>query len=137
MLLRAYVIRLADGLVASRDQLSVVTDIFRRFLIHFAGAKVGLLNQMDCHGDITVIKIKSWACTYVTVFVGHSVQLTLEIWLVTDFVVPLHRQSRRPASRHAYTTDGRTGGATVQRTNGREVVWTYGLPDRRTDISRV
>ena len=137
MLLRAYVIRLADGLVASRDQSSVVTDIHRRFPIHFAGAKLGLLKQMDCHGDITVIKIKSWACTNVTVFVGHSVQPTLEIWLATDFVVPLHRQSRRPTSRHAYTKDGRTVGATVQRTNGRKVVWTNGLPDRRTDISRV
>ena len=58
MLLRAYVIRLADGLVALRDQSSVVTDILRRFPIHFAGAKVGLLDQMDCHGDITVMKIK-------------------------------------------------------------------------------
>ena len=110
MLLRAYIIRLADGLVASRDLSSVVTDINRRFPIHFAGAKVGLLNQMVCHGDITVIKIKLRACTNVTVFVGRSVQLTLEIWRATDFVVPLHRQSRRSASSHAYTTDGRTEG---------------------------
>ena len=47
MLLRAYIIRLADGLVASRDQLSVVADIHRRFPIHFAGAKVYKNQDLD------------------------------------------------------------------------------------------
>ena len=40
MLLRAYIIRLADGLVASRDQSSVVTDMSVASLSLFAAAKV-------------------------------------------------------------------------------------------------
>ena len=40
MFLRAYIIRLADGLVASRDHPSVVTDIHRRHSSLFAVAKV-------------------------------------------------------------------------------------------------
>ena len=51
MLLRAYLIRLADGLVASRDQSSVVTDIHRRFPIHFAGAKVEVPDDFKCQVD--------------------------------------------------------------------------------------
>lgn len=47
MLLRAYVIRLADGLVASRDLSSVVTDMHRRFPIHFAGAKVYIYKDLE------------------------------------------------------------------------------------------
>jgi len=47
MLLRAYIIRLADGLVASRDQASVVTDIRRRLPIHFAGAKVSIFKDLE------------------------------------------------------------------------------------------
>ena len=97
MLLRAYVIRLADGLVAWRDLSSVVTDIHRRLsgavCPALAGAKIGVSDGLDCHGDITVTKIKSGPCTNVTVFVGHSVQVIPEIWLVGKFVVPLHRQS--------------------------------------------
>jgi len=61
MLLRAYIIRLADGLVASGARTSVVTDIHRRFPIRFAGAKIGVFVLPDCHGDITVTKIKSGA----------------------------------------------------------------------------
>ena len=93
MLLRAYIIRLADGLVALRDQSSVVPDANRRFPIRFMGAKIGVSGVPDCHGDITVTEIKSVPCTNVTVFVGHSVQVAPEIWLVAKFVVPLHRQS--------------------------------------------
>ena len=47
MLLRAYVIRLADGLVASRDQSSVVTDTYRRHSSLFAGAKVYKNKDLD------------------------------------------------------------------------------------------
>ena len=47
MLLRAYVIRLADGLVALRDQSSVVTDFYRRFPIHFASAKVSISKNLE------------------------------------------------------------------------------------------
>ena len=47
MLLRAYVIRLADGLVALRDQLSVVTDIHRRLTSLFAVAKVYKNQDLD------------------------------------------------------------------------------------------
>ena len=47
MLLRAYVIRLADGLVASRDQSSVVTDTDRRHSSLFAGAKVYKNKDLD------------------------------------------------------------------------------------------
>ena len=45
MLLRAYVIRLADGLVASRDLSSVVTDTDRRHSSLFAAAKVYKTND--------------------------------------------------------------------------------------------
>ena len=98
MLLRAYIIRLADGLVASGARFSVVTDITVASCLLFAGAKIGVSGKLDCHGDITVTKIKSGPCTNVTVFVGHSVQVALEIWPVTKFVVPLHRQSSERAN---------------------------------------
>jgi len=47
MLLRAYVIRLADGLVTLRDQSSVVTDIRRRLTSLFVVAKVYKNNDLD------------------------------------------------------------------------------------------
>ena len=47
MLLRAYVIRLADGLVASRDQSSVVTDMSVASLSLFAAAKVAYSYELD------------------------------------------------------------------------------------------
>lgn len=47
MLLRAYVIRLADGLVTLRDQLSVVVDIHRRHSSLFAVAKVYKNQDLD------------------------------------------------------------------------------------------
>ena len=42
MLLRAYIIRLADGLPASPDQDSVVTDSSVALPVLFAAAKVGI-----------------------------------------------------------------------------------------------
>ena len=47
MLLRAYVIRLTDGLFVSRDQSSVLTDVSVAFLSLFAAAKVYKSNDFD------------------------------------------------------------------------------------------
>ena len=93
MLLRAYVIRLADGLVASRDQSSVVTDIHRRFPIHFAGAKVSIFSETISHLCKTVVRKKLGGVPNVPVSVGLSGTLALNFWLAARIVVPLHRQS--------------------------------------------
>ena len=53
----------------------------------------------------------------------HGSHTGLEIWLVAEIVVPLHRQSEQMAFPHAQRMDGRM----VYRTNGRTVEWT----DRR------
>ena len=98
MLLRAYIIRLADGLVASRDQLSVVTDIHRCFPIHFAGAKVGVSHDFKCQVDIKLITRKMWACPPCADLKGISAQLAPEFWLVVKIIVPLHRQSNERAN---------------------------------------
>ena len=98
MLLRAYIIRLADGLVASRDQLSVVTDIHRRSPIHFAGAKVGVSYDFKCQVDIKLITRKLLACPPCADLKGISAQLALEFWLAVKIIVPLHRQSNERAN---------------------------------------
>ena len=98
MLLRAYLIRLADGLVASRDQSSVVTDIHRRFPIHFAGAKVEVPDDFKCQVDIKLITRKLWACPPCADLKGISAQLAPEFWLAVKIIVPLHRQSNERAN---------------------------------------
>ena len=98
MLLRAYVIRLADGLVALRDLSSVVTDIHRRFPIHFAGAKVGVSHDFKCQVDIKLITRNFWACPPCADLKGISAQLLLDFWLAVKIIVPLHRQSNERAN---------------------------------------
>ena len=110
MLLRAYVIRLADGLVASRDQSSVVTDIHRRFPIHFASAKVGVSNDFKCQVDIKLITRNLWACPPCADLKGISAQLVPGFWLAVKIIVPLHRQSNERAN------DGYKDG-TIERTS--------------------
>ena len=89
MLLRAYIICLADGLVASIDQSSVVTDIHRRFPIHFAGAKVGVSHDFKCQVD----NKKIVGCPPCADLKGISAQQAPEFWLAVKIIVPLHRQS--------------------------------------------
>ena len=93
MLLRAYIIRLADGLVASRDLSSLVTDIHRRFPIHFAGAKVGVSYDFKCQVDIKLITRNLWACPPCAELKGISGQQALDFWMAVKNIVPLHRQS--------------------------------------------
>lgn len=93
MLLRAYVIRLADGLVDSRGLSSVVTDIHRRFPIHFAGAKVSIIGETISHLCKTVVRNKFGGVPNVPIPVGLSGTLALNFWLDARIVVPLHRQS--------------------------------------------
>lgn len=92
MLLRAYVIRLADGLVALRDLSSVVTDIHHRFPIHFASAKVSIFGETISHLCKTVVR-KKVGVPNVPVSVGLSGTLALNFWLAARIIVPLHRQS--------------------------------------------
>ena len=98
MLLRAYVIRLADGLVALRDQLSVVTDIHRRLTSLFAVAKVGVSYDFKCQVDIKLITRKLWACPPCADLKGISAQQAPEFWLAVKIIVPLHRQSNERAN---------------------------------------
>ena len=93
MLLRAYVIRLADGLVTWSSQISVLTDIHRRFPIHFAAAKVSIIGETISHLCKTVVRKKSEGVPNVPVSVGLSGTLALNFWLAARIVVPLHRQS--------------------------------------------
>ena len=51
MLLRAYIIRLADGLVAWNSQISVLTDLSVAPWFLFADAKVG--KSPDCSSQLT------------------------------------------------------------------------------------
>ena len=94
MLLRAYVIRLADGLVASRARLSVLTDIRHRVPIHFAGAKVGVSHDFKCQADIKLITRKLSVCPPCADLKGISAQLVPDFWLAVKIIVPLHRQSK-------------------------------------------
>ena len=98
MLLRAYVIRLADGLVALRDLSSVVTDIHRRFPINFASAKVGVSHDFKCQVDIKLITRNLWACPPCADLKGISEQQATEFWLAVKIIVPLHRQSNERAN---------------------------------------
>ena len=98
MLLRAYIIRLADGLVASRDQSSVLSDISVAHRLAFAVAKVGVCNDFKCQVDIKLITRNLWACPPCADLKGISGQLALDFWLAVKIIVPLHRQSSERAN---------------------------------------
>ena len=68
MLLRAYVIRLADGLVASRDQSSVVTDLSVAPWFSFAAAKVAYSYDLDWQVVNKLSLRKFWDGANVAVF---------------------------------------------------------------------
>ena len=91
MLLRAYVIRLADGLVAWNSQISVLTDTSVATWFLFAAAKVSIIGETISHLCKTVVRKKS--VPNVPVSVGLSGTLALIFWLAARIVVPLHRQS--------------------------------------------
>ena len=97
MLLRAYIIRLADGLLASGARLSVVTDTSVASCVLFAGAKVSIYDETFSHLCKTLVRKKSGGVPNVPVSVGLSGTLAAEIWLATKIIVPLHRQSSERA----------------------------------------
>jgi len=79
MLLRAYIIRLADGLVAFPDSLCWCKGLY-----------------LQGFGNSTVYNVKKIILeigTPGTLYRGHGGHATLKIWLAARIVVPLHRQS--------------------------------------------
>ena len=93
MLLRAYVIRLADGLVAWYSPISVLTDTSVATWFLFAAAKVSIIGETISLLCKTVVRKKSGGVPNVPVSVGLSGTLVLIFWLAARIVVPLHRQS--------------------------------------------